>query len=33
MTLIVVLAAVLAVAALAPVLGTDTRTRELLSER
>ena len=33
MTVIVVTATLLTIAALAPVLGTDTRTRELLSQR
>ena len=33
MTVIFVLSLIIAVAALAPVLGTDTRTPELLSRR
>jgi hypothetical protein len=33
MTVILVLSMIIAVAALAPVLGTDTRTPELLSRR
>jgi hypothetical protein len=33
MTIILVLSMIIAVAALAPVLGTDTRTPELLSRR
>jgi hypothetical protein len=33
MTVIIVLSAIILIAALAPILGTDTRTRELLAGR
>jgi hypothetical protein len=33
MTVLIVLSVIIAIAALAPVLGADTRTRELLARR